>query len=155
MNKWYTGSGYEISMIGIEEELKAHISNNGDVFIGCDSFLKADTCVFASVVCLHGADNQSGGRYFWIREDYDAEKYRNLQYRIFSEVSKTVNLAMNLSARFPKANIELHIDISSKETAKTHKFVDALTGFAKSAGFNCQIKPYAWAAAAIADKHSK
>ncbi len=155
MNKWYTGSGYEISMKGIEEELKTHISNNGDVFIGCDSFLKAEKCIFASVICLHGADNQSGGRYFWIREQYKAAKYHNLQYRIFSEVSKTVTLAMKLSDRFPKANIELHIDISSKETAKTHKFVDALTGFAKSVGFNCQIKPYAWAAAAIADKHSK
>ena len=155
MKKWYTGSGYEISMQGIEEELETHISNNGDVFIGCDSFIKADKCIFASVICLHGADGQTGGRYFWIRERYKAEKYHNLQYRIFSEVSKTVTLAMKLSDRFPKANIELHIDISSKETAKTHKFVDALTGFAKSAGFNCQIKPYAWAAAAIADKHSK
>ena len=82
MNKWHTGSGYEISMKGIEEELKTHISNNGDVFIGCDSFLKADKCIFASVICLHGADNQSGGRYFWIRERYKAEKYHNLQYQV-------------------------------------------------------------------------
>ena len=155
MKKWYTGSGYEISMQGIEEELETHISNNWAVIIGWDSFIKADKCIFASVICLHGADGQTGGRYFWIRERYKAEKYHNLQYRIFSEVSKTVTLAMKLSDRFPEANIELHIDISPKETAKTHKFVDALTGFAKSAGFNCQIKPYAWAAAAIADKHSK
>tara|TARA_Y100001937_G_scaffold128760_1_gene207707 strand:- start:2743 stop:3210 length:468 start_codon:yes stop_codon:yes gene_type:complete len=155
MKRWHTGSGYEISMKDIEEELSTHISGNGDIFLGCDSFLKGGKCIFASVICLHGADNQSGGRYFWVRENYDAEKYLNLQYRIFSEVSKSVSLAMRLSERFPKANIELHIDISSKETAKTHKFVDALTGFAKSAGFNCQIKPYAWAAAAIADKHSK
>ena len=155
MKKWYTGSGYEISMQGIEKELETHISSNGDVFIGCDSFIKADKCIFASVICLHGADGQTGGRYFWIRERYQAAKYHNLQYRIFSEVSKSVTLAMKLSESFPEANIELHIDISPKETAKTHKFVDALTGFAKSDGFNCQIKPYAWAAAAIADKHSK
>ena len=155
MRKWFTGSGYEVSMANIEKELRRHISDNGNVFIGCDSFLKADICIFASVICLHGADGQSGGRYFWLRERYRADKYRNLQYRIFSEVSKTVTLAMGLSDRFPAANIELHIDISSKETAKTYKFVDALTGFAKSAGFSCQVKPYAWAAAAIADKHSK
>ena len=155
MKKWSTGSGYEISMQDIEKELETHISNNGDIYLGCDSFLKAEYCVFASVICLHGADEQSGGRYYWIRERYPAGKFRNLQYRIFSEASKTVSLAMKLSERFPKANIELHMDISAKESAKTHKFVDALTGFAKSAGFNCQIKPYAWAAAAIADKHSK
>ena len=155
MKKWFTGSGYEVSMKDIERELATHISNNGNVFIGCDSFLKADKCIFASVICLHGADNQSGGRYFWVRERYGAKRYRNLQYRIFSEASKAVTLGMRLSEAFPHANIELHIDISPKETAKTHKFVDALTGFAKSAGFSCQVKPYAWAAAAIADKHSK
>lgn len=155
MKKWYTGSGYEILMEDIEKELEAHISNNGDIYLGCDSFLKAQQCVFASVICLHGADGQRGGRYYWIRERYPARKYRNLQYRIFSEASKTVSLAMKLSERFPSANIELHMDISTKESAKTHKFVDALTGFAKSAGFSCQVKPYAWAAAAIADKHSK
>lgn len=155
MKRWFTGSGYEISMNGIEQELESHVSNDGNVFIGCDSFLKSEQCVFATVICLHGGMDQRGGRYFWIREYYPANKYRNLQYRIFSEASKSINLAMNLSQRHPMANIELHIDISSKETAKTHKFVDALTGFAKSAGFNCQIKPYAWAAASIADKHSK
>lgn len=155
MKKWHTGSGYEISMQDIEQELENHISNNGDIFIGCDSFLKSDKCMFASVICLHGADSQSGGKYFWVREHYPVAKYLNLQHRIFTEASKTVNLAIELSEKFPSANIELHMDISSKKTAKTHKFVDALTGFAKSAGFACQIKPYAWAAAAIADKHSK
>lgn len=155
MKRWHTGSGYEISMESIEQELAAHISNNGNVFIGCDSFVKGDMCIFATAICLHGGDQQRGGRYYWVRERYPAKKYRNLSYRIFSEVSKAVAMAMKLSNQFPEANIELHIDVSSKETAKTSKFVDALTGFATNAGFVSKIKPYAWAAAAIADKHSK
>jgi predicted RNase H-related nuclease YkuK (DUF458 family) len=155
MKRWFTGSGYEVSMENIEQALSTHVSNNGNVFIGCDSFVKGGKCIFATAICLHGADQQRGGRYYWIRETYNAKKYNNLSYRIFSEVSKAVSMAMKLSYRFPEANIELHIDVSSKETAKTSKFVDALTGFATSAGFVSKIKPYAWAAAAIADKHSK
>ena len=38
---------------------------------------------------------------------------------------------------------------------ETKKFVDALTGYTKSAGFACKIKPDAWASASVADKHSK
>ncbi len=155
MNMWHTGSGYLISLENVEKELARHIKNDGNIFIGCDSFIKGDKCVFASVICLHGAREQRGGRYFWHREHSTNQKYHNLPLRIFEEVAKTVNIGLELVTRFPDANIEVHIDVSSHNRGKTYKYVDQLTGFAKSAGFNCKIKPDAWAAASIADKHSK
>jgi predicted RNase H-related nuclease YkuK (DUF458 family) len=155
MKVWHTGSGYRISMKDIESELESHIKADGNIFIGCDSFIKGGKCVFASVICLHGGRDQRGGRYFWFRERSSDKKYNNIALRIFEEVAKTVNFGLELTERFPSANIELHIDVSSHERGKTYKYVDQLTGFAKSAGFNCQIKPFAWAAASIADKHSK
>ncbi len=76
---WHTGSGYQISLQDLKIELKKHISDDGELFIGCDSYLAHDKCVFAIALCAHGAKTQSGGRYYWYRRDIRAEKYKNFR----------------------------------------------------------------------------
>tara|TARA_B100000073_G_scaffold323807_1_gene306187 strand:+ start:725 stop:1219 length:495 start_codon:yes stop_codon:yes gene_type:complete len=152
---WFTGSGYEISLDELKKQLKEHILDNGTLFIGCDSFLTNGGCVFANAICLHGAESQPGGRYFWYRRNIRAEKYKNLSLRMFQEAYNSLGIGIWLIEAFPQAKIEIHIDISSSPSEKTFKYKDALAGMVKGAGFECKIKPEAWAANAIADKHSK
>ena len=49
-----------------------------------------------------------------------------------------------------------HLDVSSSEKdTKTSKFSDMLIGYAKGSGFECKVKPLAFAASSVADRHSK
>jgi predicted RNase H-related nuclease YkuK (DUF458 family) len=156
MAQWFTGSGYEIKFDRIIELIEEHTRNNGSVFIGTDSFLAKKQCTFATVICFHGANGQSGGNYYVTRTKTSSRQFKVLLNRILSEVEKTVYLAIEVSNLCPEARIELHIDVSAAGTnTATGKFADVLTGYAKSAGFSCKIKPNSWAAFAIADKHSK
>ncbi len=153
--RWFTADGIEIGVNELKNKLKDHINRKGKLFIGCDSYLNYDKCVFASAICLHGAENQSGGNYFWYRRNIHSEKYQNFSLRMFQEAHNSLGLALWVSETFPEAYIEVHVDVSSNPSEKSYKYSDALSGMIKGAGFNCKIKPNAWAANAVADKHSK
>ena len=76
--------------------------------------------------------------------------------RIFREVQDSIEIALNISEHIPTAKIELHLDVSPPHNGNgTSKISDMLTGYAKASGFECKIKPEAWASQSVADKHSK
>ena len=76
--------------------------------------------------------------------------------RITYEVENTVNTALNILGQCPAVNIELHLDISASDKKEaTSRFSDMLVGYAKGVGFPCKIKPDAFAATSVADKHNK
>ncbi len=76
--------------------------------------------------------------------------------RITSEVQKSIDVGLKILSYCPQVKIELHLDISeSDKNTKTSKFADMLVGYAKGIGFDCKIKPQAFAASSVADKHSK
>ena len=74
------------------------------------------------------------------------------------EVRRSVELAEHVMEEY---NIdpnffELHVDVSPFELKMaTSKFSDMLSGYVSGAGFECRIKPNAWASQTVADKHSK
>ena len=65
---WFSGSGETKTFQQILEKVKEHSLNNGTIFIGCDSQITRDLCVYSTVICMHGADDQHGGYYFFKRE---------------------------------------------------------------------------------------
>jgi len=152
---WYTGSGTVIEYEQIVALIREHSKNNGSVFIGTDSFLKNDSCVFSTAICLHGADGQRGGRYF-IKRNKLVSSHIPLAARMTEEVHRSVEAGMDLIDKGISVKIEIHIDVSGPNTsAATSKYSDMLTGYAKGAGFDTKVKPNSWASSAIADKHSK
>ena len=156
MSKWVTGSGEIISFEEIVDIILQHRDNNGKISVGTDSFIKKQDCIFSLAICLYGADCQNGGRYFIKRTNIDKRRYPNLLQRILAEVQKSVELGLKLLELIPVLDIEIHLDVSgSDKNNGTSKFAEMLTGYAKGAGFQCKIKPDAYAASSIADKHSK
>ena len=156
MSKWVTGSGEIISFEEIVDIILEHRDNNGKISVGTDSFIKKQDCIFSLAICLYGADGQNGGRYFIKRTNIDKRRYPNLLQRILAEVQKSVELGLKLLELIPVLDIEIHLDVSgSDKNNGTSKFAEMLTGYAKGAGFECKIKPDAYAASSIADKHSK
>jgi predicted RNase H-related nuclease YkuK (DUF458 family) len=156
MKDWFTGTGERISFEEIIDVIIQHNDNQGKISVGADSFIKKQDCIFSLAICLYGADHQNGGRYFVKRTNIDKKKYPDILQRILAEVQKSVELGLKLLELIPVLDIEIHLDVSASDKNNgTSKFADMLTGYATGAGFNCKIKPNAYAATSVADKHSK
>jgi len=156
---WRTGDNKcnkVLSYSEVVQEIKGHVSRNGSIYIGTDSFIEKKRCVFATAICLHGADKQKGGNYFFRRVSFKREKFASLVQRIMQEVTDSIQLAMSVSEDVPSAKIEILLDISPAHKGNgTSKLADMLTGYARASGFEYKIKPDAWASQSVADKHSK
>ena len=75
---------------------------------------------------------------------------------MLKEVENTLDHAQKIIKKCPNTNLELHIDVSSAEKNEgTSHLAHMLVGYVKGSGFECKVKPDAFAAASIADKHSK
>ena len=156
MSEWQSGSGARVSYGDIIELAKNHSSKKGTIFIGTDSHVEKKECIFSTVICFHGAEDQIGGCYFYKKTRFKAFKFPTILERITLEVEKSVQLSLDLHSKCPEADIEIHLDISdSHKNNGTSKFAEMLTGYARGAGFNYKIKPDAYAATSVADKHSK
>ena len=155
MLKWFTADGAPTNLVIIIQIARSYVEQNGKIYVGTDSFISKSKVTFASTICLHGADNSRGGQYFFKKEILDPRQFLSLRQRITHEVQNTINVAMYLYEN-GVSDIEVHLDISpATGNSKTSKMADSLTGYARGVGFECKTKPEAWAAATIADKHSK
>ena len=153
---WNTGSKNKINYTSIILQIKEHSKQNGTVYIGTDSFFIKDNCIFSTAICLYGADNQQGGKYFYTKSKLSKKQFPELSIRMIKEAEKTINLANDIIKLVPNAKLELHLDISPQENNQgTSHLANMLVGYVKGSGYACKIKPHAFAAASIADKHSK
>jgi predicted RNase H-related nuclease YkuK (DUF458 family) len=153
LNSWYSGSGIEIEYNEMIKKIKNHVKKNEKLFIGTDSQLALPLCTFATAICLYS--KSKGGTYFFRKQKVKNSKYNILKIRMLEEVHKTIDVAFLILEENPAAQIEIHIDIGSTVRSKTRIYVDELKGWVSAAGFDCKIKPNAWASASIADRHSK
>ncbi len=153
---WNSGSGVKKTFNEILEEAKEHSRFKGTVYVGTDSFFRKDQCIFSNAICFYGANGQQGGRYFFKRVKFSKKQFPNLSIRMIKEAEQTIDLAHQISEKIPNVKLELHLDISNTEKGEgTSYLANMLIGYVKGSGFECKIKPDAFAAASIADKHSK
>jgi len=153
---WNTGSNDSITFSNIIEQIKKHTLLKGTVYIGTDSFFIKTKCIFATAICLYGADKQQGGKYFYTKTILNKNKFPELSIRMIKEAENTILIANSIIDEVPTAILELHLDISPHENNEgTSHLANMLVGYVKGSGYECKIKPYAFAAASIADKHSK
>jgi len=153
---WYTGNNNNITFNDIIEQIKKHTLLNGTIYLGTDSFFIKNKCIFATAICLYGADKQKGGRYFYTKSSLNKKQFPELSIRMIKEAENTINLANTIMYDIPSAKLELHLDISPQESREgTSHLAKMLIGYVKGSGYACKIKPDAFAAASIADKHSK
>lgn len=156
MTEWLTGSGEIISFQEMVARVISHSLLNGAISIGTDSQAQREHYTFSTAICLYGADNQSGGRFFIWRENRPKCSMTSLIQRITAEVETSVSLGLQMQEIAPLLDIELHLDVSSSDKREgTSRFSDMLVGYARGAGFVCKVKPDSWAAASVADKYSK
>lgn len=123
------------------------------VAIGSDSEQKNGTAEFVNVVTVHRKG--SHGRYFWHK--YKDIKVYNLHDRIFKEALYSLELAQEIvqdlkdKIEHPRYGIEIHVDVG--ENGPTRDMIKEVMGMIRGNGFEAKIKPYAYGAANVADKH--
>ena len=149
--RWFDGAGRECTF----DEVLNHIelSSNKEVHIGTDSHALNDKWMFASAVCIY--KQGKGGRYFFYRERRSKNIVPSLRARLHKEVETSIMLGSVIRDRLGIEGIVIHADTSTDPINKSFSCTAALRNFVIGMGFMCRTKPEAWAAAGVADKHSK
>jgi len=152
---WHSGSGEKISLDEMLSKLDEYVLDGERIFIGTDSQIKGDICIFATAICLHDKHGKKYSRYFFHKSREKTSSFKVLRLRIMKEVQNSIDISMSLLERYPEADIEVHVDIGRTSKSPTRIFVDSITGWLKGAGLDCKIKPDSWASSAVADWHTK
>lgn len=151
---WYDPDGTVYQENEIIEILKNYSLLGGIIFVGTDSMLNSQCCIFSSAIALHNRDIKIA-RYFFKKRKLPATKYKELRVKIFKEVELSINVSNLIKAQIPDANIELHVDVGTDIKCATSKLVDSVKGWVIGSGYIFKSKPFAWAASSVADWHTK
>jgi predicted RNase H-related nuclease YkuK (DUF458 family) len=154
-DRWFSGDHKQITLDEIILDIKQHASKKGKIYIGSDSFVQKQNCVFCCAIVLHGAEGQSGGRYYYNRFLSNKTNYPTMTARLTHEVEKSIQIGMAIGEECPNVKVELHLDINSDKKMVSSKIADSMTGWVKAVGFDYKLKPYSWASSTIADMHTK
>lgn len=124
--------------------------------VGTDSHSRDELC-FVTAVIVHRVGK--GGRYYYRKRRHRA--MTSLRQRIFYEASLSLEVAARLAGRFAengftelnKLNVEIHLDIGQEGESK--ELIKEVVGMIVGSGFYPRIKPEAYGASKVADKHTK
>lgn len=129
------------------EILKAHET----VIVGSDSKYFSQFVKYASVICVFS----NPGITYWYQVDKEKNKPGDIRTRIWTEVQKSVDIALWLQDCLPTTTITVHCDINSDPRFASNRFQAEAMGYVTGCGFKYVGKPDSWAASGAADWHTK
>ncbi|MEW5825385.1 MAG: ribonuclease H-like YkuK family protein [Candidatus Bipolaricaulota bacterium] len=134
-------------------QMRSNPKDRFEILIGTDSSASPDRLDFVSAIVLHRLGK--GGRYFWTR--HREPTMPSLRQRIWREAWLSFELAQELIERLSSLsllqfNLEIHVDIG--ENGRTKEMIDEVVGMIIGNGLRVKIKPHAYAATSVADKHT-
>jgi len=137
----------------VVREMKLHPNDRFEILVGTDSSTTPNHLDLVSAIVLHKIGK--GGRYFWTRRR--ERRSPSLRQQIWREAWLSFELAQHVIERlgavsFLQFNLEIHVDIG--ENGRTKELIDEVVGMILGNGLAVRIKPHAYAASAVADKHT-
>ena len=137
----------------IISEMTGHTQELFELLIGTDSSTSTNHLDLVSAIVLHKIGR--GGRYFWTRTR--ERRTQSLRHQIWREAWLSFELAQHVMSRLESEsllqfNLEIHVDIG--ENGPTKELIDEVVGMIIGNGLAVRIKPHAYAASAVADKHT-
>lgn len=123
------------------------------VIIGSDSQVKSDMC-FITAVVVHRLGK--GARYYYRKKIQ--RKIKSLRQKIFYETALSLEVGGMVANYLAESGlddleVEIHIDIGKQ--GETRDLIREVVGMVTGSGFQAKIKPDAYAASSVADKHTK
>lgn len=135
------------------EYMKEEPHHRYNLIVGTDSLLSTET-LFVSAIIIHKVGR--GGRYFYRK--FKHRKLESLRQRIFYETSLSLDLASLLKDKLSKNGlsklpVEIHMDVGNN--GNTKEIIREVVGMVTGSGYAAVIKPDAYGATKVADRHSK
>ena len=138
----------------ISEFVKKAPTQRYRIIVGSDSSIH-QKARFVTAVTVWRIGN--GGIHFWTAQEQKISG--DLRGRIYQETIHSITLAQELRGRLKEAlgdeffwDDQVHIDVG--EHGPTKDLIDAVVGMVKGYGFDAVIKPYAFGASVVADRHT-
>ena len=100
--KWHSGSGELQTVTQITEEIVEYAKKGCTLYVGADSMMLSDTCIFAVVIALHDRDEKIA-KYFYRKIKREEIKYKDIKLKILEEVNLAVNTAHFILEKCPEA----------------------------------------------------
>lgn len=142
------------------EELINYVNDESDkdyrVTVGTDSQGINNTRFVTAIAILRVGN---GGRYFWTKSE--EIHCPTLQDRIYKETIYSITFMQELKSRlkdrlgddcFWDNKISVHIDVGKR--GPTRDLIDTVVGMVRGYGFEAVIKPEAFGAFCLADRHT-
>ena len=128
-------------------------SSSYKIIIGTDSQVKRETS-FVTAVIIHRLGK--GARYFFTKRYH--RKIKSLRQKIFYETALSLEVGSMVTeffsdSGFDDLNVEIHIDVGIH--GETKSLIREVVGMVTGSGFLAKIKPDAYGASSVADKHTK
>ena len=137
----------EVRMVLVKEKESGHALK---VCIGTDSQVKGRSTEFATVIVFI---RKGKGGFMYILSEVSRRKM-SIKERMLVEVSKSIDVAYSLASLFTIYNVdmEVHADINTSPTFKSHDALKEAMGYIMGMGFAFKAKPYAFASSSCANK---
>lgn len=144
--KWRTLHRKEVT--DIRQEV-ADLFKEGEraVYIGTDAQKHGRHTEFVTAVVV--LNPGKGGRAFYAKTTM--EHVSSLQYKLFTEVSLSLEIALALCEAIPADSIEIHVDANTNMRWGSGPFHQRLAGMVVGHGFKAVLKPESWCASHVAD----
>ncbi|MEK7643109.1 MAG: ribonuclease H-like YkuK family protein [Patescibacteria group bacterium] len=162
--EFFNSNGRAFTLRGVVETLKAYVETapewQYEIVIGTDSHASLEHhAFFVSAITIRRIGN--GGIHFWTRHE---EHFATLRERIWREAMLSIILAQELRSMVREVFGDdelwgghaifrcIHLDVG--ENGPTRDFIDGITGMVRGYGFTPVIKPDAYGASTVADRHT-
>lgn len=140
------------------EDVERYVSQKPEqeyrLIIGTDSHTK-DKTVFVTALVVHRVGK--GARYYYRR--MTNQRIDSLRQRIYYETTLSLQVAETICSSLiekellDRFHVEIHVDIG--QVGPTRRMIREIVGMVVANGYEAHIKPEAYGASSVANKHSK
>lgn len=144
---------FQEMMDNIIDYIRGLPSSSYKIIVGTDSMVREETC-FITAVVVHRLGK--GARYFYRKKRH--RKIKSLRQKVFYETALSLELGGQIAKFFSESGfddmqVEIHIDVGVH--GETRDLIKEVVGMVTGSGFRAKIKPEAYGASSVADKHTK
>ncbi|MBI4132493.1 MAG: hypothetical protein HY473_00130 [Candidatus Sungbacteria bacterium] len=156
-HSWSKGT---LTLERVFDEIIAYIKSQPErsyqVIVGSDSAARSPVSLVTAVTVWRVGN---GAVHFWVVSD--KKTFHTLRDRIYEEAMQSITLAQELRSGLRERlgdeflwdeKIQVHIDIG--KNGPTRDLIDQVIGMVKGFGFQAVIKPGAFGASQVADRHT-
>jgi predicted RNase H-related nuclease YkuK (DUF458 family) len=145
--KWWLEDEGEWSF----DQIINYVKNYDEVHVGCDSKYYSHGTRFAIAIGVY----QNPCVTYWYTKVIDKTTSREINHRLWQEVEKAIQVALQIQEKLPNKKIVVHCDINSDDRFPSSSLDQSAMGYVTGCGFEYRNKPHAWCASGCADHHTR